>query len=264
MGTNLTGPISQGEKTGNPQTQTVSYVKVVRQVSLGVGAARQVITIPPNSTLLGFAAVPTSGFTGGEVRDMNVNFGTSADPVGFGLLQVANNATTFKDVSVRTRQVSVGAGSLTGTISLPPKSTLLRIGAIETSAIAGTDAATAARVNFGSPGDVDQYGIVTGVSAKASLIYTTPVSGANEFDSGGIIVVSISADATSVITGGGARAFVEYAVAENASGNVEGVPASGAASFDAGGTIVLTLSAAATTTFTAGGVRAMVEYLTVE
>ena len=264
--TTFTGPVSVGGvDTGNPQTDPRGWVKTVKQVTVGAGAARQIITIPPGSTLLNIGAVPTSAITGGtDVFDMNVNFGTSADPAGFGLIQVGNISGYQKAVRIETRQVSVGSGTLRGFIDLPPNSTLLRIGAIETSAIAGTDAATAARVNFGSPGDVDQYGIVTGVSAKASLIYTTPVSGSNEFDAGGRIIVSVSSDATTTITGGGARAFVEYAVADNSTGLTMRPAGSGAATFDTGGTIVITISAAGTSAFTGGGARAFVEYVTVE
>ena len=263
-GTNYTGPLSQGEKTGNPQTQTVGYVKVTKQVSLGSGDSRKIITIPPNSTLTGFQAVPTSAFTGGtDLRDMNVNIGTSADPAGYSLLQLKTASGSFQDVSVRTRQVSLNAGGV-GRVDLPPKSTLLRIGAIMTSAFAPADAASAAVVNFGTPTDFDQYGIVTGASAKASLVYTVPVSGSTEFDAGGTIAISCSAVSTNVTTGGGVRAFVEYVVADNETGAVSRAATSGAASFDSGGTIVVTLSAAATTTFTGGGARVLIEYVTVE
>lgn len=266
MATNFTGPISEGDKTGNPQTQTVGYVKVVKQVPVGAGTGngRAIITLPPGSTLIHLGAVITSAITGGtDVADMNVNFGTSADPGGYGVLQIPKTSNGQK-VSIVSRQVSLNCGS-NATITLPPRSTLLRLGAIESSALTPNDGGSAAVTNFGvGASDVGHYGIVTGASARASLVYVVPVSGATEFDTGGNIYISVSAVSTNVTTGGGTRAFVEYAVADADGGLVMRTPASGAATFDTGGTIVITISAAATTTFTGGGARAFVEYVTVE
>ncbi len=267
MATNFTGPISAGEKTGNPQTQTVGYVKMVRQVPVGAGTGngRAIISIPPGSTLLKVGAVPASAFTGGtDLSDMNVNFGTSADPAGYGQVQLTTKAAAVK-TRIETRQVSLNASG-NSSIQLPPKSTLLRLGAIETSAWGPADAASAGVTNFGTgAADTGHYGIVTGASAKASIVYVVPVSGATEFDAGGTIYISTSAVSTNVTTGGGTRAFVEYAVADVDSGAVVMRDVvSGATTFDTGGTIVITISAAATTTFTGGGARAFVEYVTVE
>lgn len=266
MGTNFTGPISEGEKTGNPQTQTVGYVKVVKQVPIGAGAGngRAIVTLPPGSTVTNIGAVITSAITGGtDVADMNINFGTSADPGGYGVVQIPKS-TNGQKTNIITRQVSLNASG-NASITLPPKSTLLRLGSVETSTWAPADAASAGVTNFGTgASDVGHYGIVTGASARASIVFVTPVSGATEFDAGGTIYISASAVSTNVTTGGGVRAFVEYAVADADGGLMQRSPASGAASFDAGGTIVITISAAATTTFTGGGVRAFVEYVTVE
>lgn len=262
--THFTGPIATGENTGNPQTSTTGFVKLTKQVSLGSGQTRQIVTLPPGSTITNLGAVTTSAITGGtDVADMNINFGTSADPSGYGLVQIPK-LTNGQPVRMQTRQVSLNASG-NATITLPPKSTLLRLGAIETSALAPADAASAAVTNFGTgASDVGHYGIVTGASARASIVYVVPVSGATEFDTGGNIYISCSAVSTNVTTGGGVRAFVEYAVADADGGLVMRAPASGAATFDNGGTVVITISAAATTTFTGGGVRAFIEYVTVE
>lgn len=265
--TNFTGPITYGEKTGNPATQTVGYVSVMKQISLGAGTAngRQIITLPPNTTILRVGAIQTSSFTGGtDVNDININFGTSADPAGIGLVQVPSVATAVK-TRTEQRQVSLNASG-NARIQLPPKSTLLRLGAIETSTWAPADAASAGVTNFGTgPTDTGHYGIVTGASARASIVFVTPVSGATEFDAGGTIYISTSAVSTNVTTGGGVRAFVEYAVADTNVGQLNMIyPTSGAASFDSGGTVVITISAASTTTFTGGGVRAFIEYAQVE
>src|SRR3990167_2476751 len=106
-GTNFSGPVSQGTNTGNPQTRTIAYSKVVRQVSLSQAASRQVITIPPNSTILNIGAIPTSSFTGDKANDINVNFGSSADADQYGLVQIGN-ASFAKQTQILTKQVSVG------------------------------------------------------------------------------------------------------------------------------------------------------------
>lgn len=262
-GTNFSGPISTGEKTGNAATQTVGYAKIVKQVSIGSGASRQIVSLPPNSTILGVGAVRTSAFTGGtDFHDMNINFGTSADPTGIGMVQLQNPGASVR-TRIEARQISLNCGEV-GRIDLPAKSTLLRLGAIATSALAPADAGSAAVTNFGTATDFDQYGVVTGASARSSLVYVVPVSGSTDFDTGATIVVSVSAVSTNVTTGGGTRAFVEYAVADSDTGARMIAPSSGAATFDTGGTVVITMSAAATTSFTGGGVRAFIEYATVE
>ena len=262
--TNFTGPVTQGEKTGRSNTQTVGYMKVVRQVLLSQAEPRQVITIPPNTTLLNIGAVPTSSFTGDKANDMNVNFGSSADADQYGLVQVGNQSFA-KQVNILQKQVSVGGGSKQAFMALPPHSTLIGIGAIQTSAFSTPgDAVSAGIVSFGTEGDVNQFGVITDVSAAQGLTFVTPVSGVAEFDSGAILVVSCSVETTSVFTNGGVRAFVQYAVADDRTGLTMKPAGSAAAGFDSGGTMVLTLSAAATTTFTGGGVRAFIEYVTTE
>lgn len=264
--THFSGPIAAGENTGNPQTTTTGFVKMTKQVAVGAGTGngRQIISIPSGSTILNIGATLTSAITGGtDVADMNINFGTSADPTGYGMVQIPK-PTNGQTVRMQTRQVSLNASG-NATVTLPPKSTLLRLGSVETSTWAPADAASAGVTNFGTgPADVGHYGIVTGASARASIVYVVPVSGATDFDTGGNIYVSCSAVSTNVTTGGGVRAFVEYAVADADSGVIMRSPTSGAATFDTGGTIIITISAAATTTFTGGGARAFVEYVTVE
>lgn len=263
--TNFEGPLSVGgAPTGNPQTDKRGFVKCVKQISLSQASPRQVITLPAGSTLMNIGAIPTSAITGDKAYDMNVSFGTSADGDQYGVVQVGNQSFS-KQTNVLTRQVSVGAANKQAFVTLPPESTLLRLGVLQTSAFTTPgDAVSAAAVKFGTATDLDQYGIFTGVSALANLVYITPVSGAMDFGSGGTVVISCSAETTSVFTNGGARAFVEYAVVNDSTGLTLQPAGSAAAGFDSGGTIVVTLSAAATTTFTGGGVRALIEYVTVE
>ncbi len=135
--TTFEGPLRTGIDTGNPQTSTIAYVPCRKVSSIGFGAARTVVTLPPKSTLWSLAAVPTSAFTGG-------------------------------------------------------------------------DSVTAMTVSFGTSSDATRYGVVT-VSALGRYRSATIVSGATDFDvSGGTVVITLSAEATSVFTGGGVRTFVSF------------------------------------------------------
>lgn len=91
-------------------------------------------------------------------------------------------------------------------ITLPPFSSLLTAGGFSTSAFAAD--VSAAFINFGNSADATHYGVIA-VSAVGQLRNAT-VSAGGEFDSGGTIVVTVSAVSTTTFTAGGVRAFVEY------------------------------------------------------
>lgn len=114
-----------------------------------------------------------------------------------------------------TRQVNLGiAPDNRKIITLPPNSTLLGLSAIVVSAWAGVDtAASSMNVNFGNSADSTHYGVVN-VSAVVALKEAASVSAGNEFDSGGTIVVTLSALSTTTFTAGGVRAFAEYLTTE--------------------------------------------------
>lgn len=262
--TTFTGPVVVGEREGAPNTQTIGFVPAIKQISLSQANPRQVVTLPPKTTILRIGAIPTSAITGDKAQDMNVSFGTSGDSDQFGIVQIGNQSFA-KQTQILTKQVSVGAANKQAFVHLPPESTLLRLGVLQTSAFSTPgDAVSAAAVKFGTATDLDQYGAITNVSALNNIQYSTPVSGAMDFGSGGTIVISCSAETTSVFTNGGARAFVEYAVVNDSTGLTLQPAGSAAASFDTGGTVCVSLSAAATTTFTGGGCRAFIEYIQVE
>ena len=92
--TTFQGPIrAGGPDTGVASTDTRGFVKMSRGVSLTQGASRQIISLPPNSTLVGIGAVRTSAITGGDdLIDARVNFGTSADADQFGNVVLANGS----------------------------------------------------------------------------------------------------------------------------------------------------------------------------
>lgn len=91
-------------------------------------------------------------------------------------------------------------------MTIPPNSTLMRLGAMATSAFAAD--VSAVNVNWGNSAQPARYGVIS-VSAlgafRASL-----VSAGTDFDAGGTIVVTGSAVSTAVFTTGGFRAFIEY------------------------------------------------------
>lgn len=256
--TTFTGPLSVGGvDTGNPQTDPRGWVKVVKQVSLSQGSPRQIVTIPSGSTLLNIGAIRTSAFTGGDdLKGMRVNFGTSADANQYGLVALENSGVGELVAKIRQCALSVSAN-----IEIPAESTITRLGAVITSALTGSDV-SAAKIQFGDGTDVDQHGVVP-VSAATRYNSIANVSSAT-FDTAGRIVVSMSAENTSVMTGGGGRAFVEYVTHDNIGTQQFKAVVSGSTEFDSGGTIVVTLSAHSTTSFTGGGARAFIEYTTVE
>lgn len=142
--TGFTAPLKvlgPGDPTGNPQTNASGFVLATKQASLGgaLGETRKIVTIPPQSTLLGLGFTLTSAFAAETAASaMVVQFGTSADPTGIGGFNV---------------------------------------------------------------------------SAGAANRWAFPTSGAASFDSGGTIVLNLSALSTTTHTGGG-RLFVEYVTVE--------------------------------------------------
>lgn len=101
-----------------------------------------------------------------------------------------------------------GATAPRAVITLPPFSTLTACRAFTASAYAAD--VSAVSVSFGNSSDATRYGIIA-VSAVGQIRSAT-VSAANDFDSGGTIVVVGSAVSTTTFTSGGAKALVEYLV----------------------------------------------------
>lgn len=143
--TGFTAPLKvlgPGDPTGNPQTEASGFVLATKQVAVGgaLGQTRKIVTIPPQSTLLGLGFTLTSAFGGVDTAAsaMVVSFGTSADPAGIGVFNV---------------------------------------------------------------------------SAGVANRWAFPTSGAASFDTGGTVVLNLSALSTTTYTGGG-RMFVEYVTVE--------------------------------------------------
>ncbi len=74
--------------TGNSQTETSGFVHSSKVLSLGSGNSRQIVTLPPFSTLTGLRALPTSAFAA-DVSAVNVNWGNSAQATRYGVIAVS-------------------------------------------------------------------------------------------------------------------------------------------------------------------------------
>lgn len=96
------------------------------------------------------------------------------------------------------------------TIPIPAKSVVSKCAFVPTSAFTGTDPVSAMNITFAA-GSV----VLAIVPASANTTYheTTRVSGA-VFDASANITITLSAQSTTVFTGGGGRAYVEYITVE--------------------------------------------------
>ena len=97
-----------------------------------------------------------------------------------------------------------------GSMTIPPKAVVTKTGFVPTSAFQGTDPVSAMNVTFANGSLV--HNVIT-ASAATKYHESTTVSAAI-YDDGGVLTVTLSALSTTVFTGGGGRAFVEYIVTE--------------------------------------------------
>lgn len=108
------------------------------------------------------------------------------------------------------RVVRLSQSSPSATIPIPAKSVLTKTGFVPTSAFTGTDPVSAMNVTFANGTQV--HNIVT-ASAATKYHESTTVSAA-VYDTAGTLTITLSALSTTVFTGGGGRAFVEYLTEE--------------------------------------------------
>jgi hypothetical protein len=74
--------------TGNSQTETSGFVHSSKVLSLGSSNSRQIVSLPPFSTLTGLRAIPTSAFAA-DVSAVNVSWGNSAQATRYGVIAVS-------------------------------------------------------------------------------------------------------------------------------------------------------------------------------
>lgn len=134
---------------------------------------------------------------------------TFSGPIRFGE-NAGNNGSDTRAFVPGRRQVNLSQASPSADILIPAKSTVTKIAFVPTSAFTGTDPVSAMNVTFANGSLV--HGIVT-ASAATKYHESTTVSAAN-YDSSATMTITLSALSTTVFTGGGGRAFVEYITVE--------------------------------------------------
>jgi hypothetical protein len=130
-------------------------------------------------------------------------------PVSFG----ENSGTANGDLRgfVPGRKVALlSQSSPSASVPIPPRSVVTKTGFVPTSAFTGTDPVSAMNVTFANGTLV--HNIVT-ASAATKYHESTTVSAAL-YDDGGTMTITLSALSTTVFTGGGGRAFIEYITVE--------------------------------------------------
>lgn len=119
--TNFEGPLTVGKKdTGIAATVEKGFVRLAKQIPLTDGT-RTIVTFPANTVIERLQGVLTSALGGTEAASaMNVNFGTSADPTGYGVVVVSGNATgagAFNETTTVSGRVLDAGGTMVLTMS---------------------------------------------------------------------------------------------------------------------------------------------------
>ena len=104
------------------------------------------------------------------------------------------------------RVMRLSQASPSATCPIPARSVITKTGFVPTSAFTGDDPVSAMNITFANGSLV--HNIVT-ASAATKYHESTTVSAA-VYDTAGTLTVTLSALSTTVFTGGGGRAFVEY------------------------------------------------------
>lgn len=130
-------------------------------------------------------------------------------PVSFGE-QTGIPTTDTRGYMPGRKVVRLSQASPSATLAIPPKSVVTKTAFVPTSAFTGDDPVSAMVITFANGTQV--HNVVT-ASAATKYHESTTVSAA-VYDTGGTMTVTLSALSTTVFTGGGGRAFVEYITEE--------------------------------------------------
>lgn len=128
-------------------------------------------------------------------------------PVTFG---DCNGATDTRAYMPGRRVVRLSQASPSATVPIPARSVVTKTGFVPTSAFTGTDPVSAMNITFANGTQV--HNVVT-ASAATKYHESTTVSAA-VYDTAGTMTITLSALSTTVFTGGGGRAYVEYITEE--------------------------------------------------
>jgi hypothetical protein len=113
--TNFSGPVTLGEQTGAPTTDTRGFVRAVRIVTLSQATSLVNISIPPKSVVMRLGFVPTSAFTGTDpVSAMNVTFRNGTIVHG---IVTASADTKYHEVAIVSGAVYDTSAVMTVTLS---------------------------------------------------------------------------------------------------------------------------------------------------
>lgn len=104
------------------------------------------------------------------------------------------------------RVVRLSQAAPSATVPIPARSVVTKTGFVPTSAFTGTDPVSAMNITFANGTQV--HNVVT-ASAATKYHESTTVSAA-VYDTAGTMTITLSALSTTVFTGGGGRAYVEY------------------------------------------------------
>lgn len=126
-------------------------------------------------------------------------------PLLIGIADRANSANNTAGYVPAIRIGTLDQTAPTLTMRIPP-CVVTKLGFVPTSSFTGTDPVSAMNITFANGTIV--LGVVT-ASASTRYHQTSVVSGA-VFDTTANITVTLSALSTTVFTGGGGRAYVEY------------------------------------------------------
>jgi len=97
-----------------------------------------------------------------------------------------------------------------GNVTVPANSVAIRLGFVPTSAFTGDDPVSAMNITFTKGTEV--MGVVT--ASAATRHHQQTVVSAAIFDTAAVVSASLSALSTTVFTGGGGRAFIEFLTRE--------------------------------------------------
>lgn len=130
-------------------------------------------------------------------------------------LKTGSPTTTQRGYVKNTRVVNVNATDKAVTVSIPSNTVITYFSGILTSAISGAGNDSTARFSLkNAAGDV-MVAVPTSGAAERYLTPSAPISVSGAlFEASANLTVALSAQSTSVFTGGGGRAFIEYVTVE--------------------------------------------------
>lgn len=111
--TTFSGPIRTGKDYGIPVQNTIGTVLLVQAATVAVGALKNFVVLPPNSSMVG-ATVIVRQAVSGVAAGVNVRIGSSADATKYGTVPVS--AVRSYDVTAVSGATVVNVGTADYTV----------------------------------------------------------------------------------------------------------------------------------------------------